>query len=123
MPNLLVRDITEAIKAAQGLKIFICNVATQKGETEGFTCGDHLRVIEEHIGKNIFDIIVANDISPQNYNKNIEGVDVEEDLRKKYAVYKNDLIDTEHPWRHDPEKVTRVIMDLYRERTGPLTME
>jgi uncharacterized cofD-like protein len=123
LPNLLVRDITEAIKAAQGLKIFICNVATQRGETAGYTCGDHLRVIEEHIGTNIFDIIVANDIAPQNFNKNVEGVEVEDDLRKKYAVYKNDLIDKDHPWRHDPEKVTRVIMDLFRERTGPLTME
>lgn len=123
LPNLLVRDITEAIKAAQGLKIFVCNVATQLGETEGFTCGDHLRVIEEHIGVNIFDIIVANDIAPQKFNKNVEGVEVEDDLRKKYAVYKNDLIDRDHPWRHDPEKVTKVLLDLYRERTGPLTME
>jgi uncharacterized cofD-like protein len=123
LPNLLVRDITAAIKAAQGLKIFVCNVATQKGETDGFTCGDHLKVIEEHIGANIFDIIVANDISPQKFNKMVEGVEVEEDLRKSYAVYKNDLIDEDHPWRHDPEKITKVIMDLFRERTGPLTME
>ena len=57
------------------------------------------------------------------FNMNVEGVEIEDDLRKKYAVYKNDLIDKDHPWRHDPEKVTRVIMDLYRERTGPLTME
>lgn len=123
LPNLLVRDITAAIRATQGLKIFVCNVATQKGETDGFTCGDHLKVIEDHIGANIFDIIVANDVSPQNFNKKVEGVEVEEDLRKKYAVYKNNLIDEEHPWRHDPEKVTKVLMDLFRERTGPLTME
>ena len=123
LPNLLVRDITAAIKAAHGLKIFVCNVATQKGETEGFSCGDHLKVIEDHIGTNIFDIIVANDIPPQNFNKNVEGVEVEDDLRKSYAVYKNDLIDEDHPWRHDPAKVTRVLMDLFRERTGPLTME
>lgn len=123
LPNLLVRDITAAIKAAHGLKIFVCNVVTQKGETEGFSCGDHLKVIEDHIGTNIFDIIVANDIPPQNFNKNVEGVEVEDDLRKSYAVYKNDLIDEDHPWRHDPAKVTRVLMDLFRERTGPLTME
>jgi uncharacterized cofD-like protein len=123
LPNLLVRDITAAIKAAQGLKIFVCNVATQKGETDGFTCGDHLKVIEDHIGANLFDIIVANDRSPQKFNKRVEGVEVEEDLRKSYAVYKNDLIDENHPWRHDPIKVTKVIMDLFRERTGPLTMD
>jgi len=123
LPNLLVKDITAAIKATQALKVFICNVATQKGETEGFTCGDHLKVLEDHIGTNLFDIIVANDIAPSSLNKNVEGVLVEDNLRKKYAVYKNDLIDEDHPWRHDPAKVTSVLMDLFRERTGPLTME
>lgn len=123
LPNLLVRDITAAIKATQGLKIFVCNVATQKGETDGYSCGDHLKAIEDHIGANIFDIIVANDMPPQKFNKNVEGVEVEDDLRREYAVYKNNLIDEDHPWRHDPEKVTRVLMDLFRERTGPLTME
>jgi uncharacterized cofD-like protein len=123
LPNLLVKDILSAIRASQGLKFFICNVATQKGETDGFTCGDHLRVIEDHIGANIFDIIVANDSSPREYNSRVEEVQVEEELREKYAVYKKDLIDTEHPWRHDPTKIARVLIDLFRERTGPLTME
>ncbi len=122
LPNLLVKDIASAIRTSQALKIFVCNVATQKGETEGFSCGDHLRVIEDHIGVNIFDIIVANDYSPKEYNPNIEAVTVEEDLSDKYAVYLNDLIDEEHPWRHDPEKITKVLMDLFRERTGPLAM-
>jgi len=122
LPNLLVKDIASAIRTSQALKIFVCNVATQKGETEGFSCGDHLRVIEDHIGVNIFDIIVANDYSPKEYNPNIEAVMVEEDLSNKYAVYLNDLIDEEHPWRHDPEKITKVLMDLFRERTGPLAM-
>lgn len=120
LPNLLVKDIASAIRTSQALKIFVCNVATQQGETEGFSCGDHLRVIEEHIGINIFDIIVANDYSPKEYNPNIEAVVVEEDLGDKYGLYLNDLIDEEHPWRHDPEKITRVLMDLFRERTGPL---
>jgi uncharacterized cofD-like protein len=120
LPNLLVKDIASAIRTSQALKIFICNVATQVGETEGFTCGDHLRVIEEHVGIDIFDIIVANNQAPEVYNQNIEAVRVEEDLKDSYAVYLNDLIDRDHPWRHDPQKVTRVLMDLFRERTGPL---
>lgn len=123
LPNLLVKDILAAIRASQALKVFICNVATQKGETDGFSCGDHLRVIEEHIGANIFDIIVANETSPSVYNQLVEAVRVEEELKEEYAVYKNDLIDEEHPWRHDPEKIARVLIDLFRERTGPLLVE
>jgi len=122
LPNLLVKDITSAIKASQALKIFVCNVATQAGETEGFSCGDHLRVVEDHVGSNIFDIIVANDIKPSEYQQNVEGVETEDELSMKYNVYKTDLIDVEHPWRHDSDKITQVLMDLLRERTGPLTM-
>ncbi|NOQ39050.1 MAG: uridine diphosphate-N-acetylglucosamine-binding protein YvcK [Anaerolineales bacterium] len=122
LPNLLVKDITSAIKASQALKIFVCNVATQAGETEGFSCGDHLRVVEDHVGSNIFDIIVANDIKPSEYHQNVEGVETEDELSMKYNVYKTDLIDVEHPWRHDSDKITQVLMDLLRERTGPLTM-
>ena len=122
LPNLLVRDITSAIRASQALKIFVCNVATQVGETEGFSCGDHLRVLEDHVGSNIFDIIVANETKPSEYHQNVEGVETEDELSMKYNVYKTDLIDVEHPWRHDPDKITQVLMDLLRERTGPLTM-
>ncbi|MCD4803432.1 MAG: YvcK family protein [Anaerolineales bacterium] len=122
LPNLLVRDITSAIRASQALKIFVCNVATQVGETEGFSCGDHLRVIEDHVGSNIFDIVVANNIKPGEFHQNVEGVETEDELSMKYNVYTSDLIDIEHPWRHEPDKITQVLMDLLRERTGPLTM-
>jgi len=122
LPNLLVRDITSAIRASQALKIFICNVATQQGETEGYSCGDHLRVVEEHVGSNLFDIIVANDVAPTKYHKNVEGVRIEDELQMKYNIYKADLIDVENPWRHDPMKTAQTLMDLLRERTGPLTM-
>jgi uncharacterized cofD-like protein len=122
MPNLLVKDITAAIRATQALKIFVCNVAAEKGETEGFTCGDHLRVIEDHVGSNLFDIIVVNVISPTTFNPKVEGIIVEEELRLKYNVYQKDLIDEENPWRHDSNKLAMVLIDLLRERTGPLTM-
>jgi len=122
MPNLLVKDISSAIRASQALKIFICNVATQLGETDGFSCGDHLNVMDEHVGSNLVDIVVANDIPPENFNSRVEGVYVEEELGLKYNLYKKDLIDEENPWRHDPDKVTMVLIDLLRERTGPLTM-
>ena len=122
LPNLLVRDITAAIRASQALKIFVCNVAAEKGETEGFTCGDHLRVIDDHVGSNLFDIVVVNNVSPTIYNPKVEGIEVEEELRLKYNVYKKDLIDEENPWRHDSMKLAMVLIDLLRERTGPLTM-
>jgi len=121
LPNLLVRDIAAAIKASQALKIFVCNVATQEGETDHFTCGDHIQVLENHLGTNIFDIVLANSESPHKYNQRVEGVKVEPELTMKYNLYHTDLIDEEHPWRHDSMKLTSILIDLLQERTGPLT--
>jgi uncharacterized cofD-like protein len=120
LPNLLVPDLHEAIRASRALKIFICNVATQAGETEHFTCGDHIRAIEEHIGGGLFDVIVSNDRTEGRLPQEVDWVLAEEDLDEDYAIYRADLIDTLHPWRHDSQKLAQVIMDLFQERTGPL---
>lgn len=120
LPNLLVPDIAHAIRASRALKIFVCNVATQRGETEDFNCGDHVRVIEQHIGETMFDIVVCN----QNYKgklpEGVEWVKIEEDLEEDYAIYRADLVDVAHPWRHDAQKLAQVLIDLLEERTGPL---
>jgi uncharacterized cofD-like protein len=120
LPNLLVPDIAHAIRASRALKIFVCNVATQRGETEDFNCGDHVRVIEQHIGETLFDIVVCN----QNYKgklpEGVEWVKIEEDLEEDYAIYRADLVDVAHPWRHDAQKLAQVLIDLLEERTGPL---
>jgi len=120
LPNLLVPDIAEAIRSSRALKFYICNVATQPGETDGFSCDDHVRNIEKHLGGHFFDLIICNN----RYNgKLLEGVSwvrPEANLEEKYAVYFADLIDSEYPWRHDSNKLAQVIMDLYYERTGPL---
>jgi uncharacterized cofD-like protein len=60
LPNLLVPDIVAAVQASRALKIYICNVATEPGETDGYTCEDHLRVLNDHVGGTIFNIVVIN---------------------------------------------------------------
>jgi len=120
LPNLLVSDITEAIRVSRGLKIYVCNVATQPGETDGYSCADHLRVIEEHAGSPLFDLIVVNSRYEGRLPEGIQWVKVDEELEADYAVYQADLIDLERPWRHEAEKLSQALMDLYQERTGPL---
>ncbi len=53
IPNLLVPEIAEAIRASQAPKIYVCNVMTQPGETAGFTASDHVKAIIRHIGKGV----------------------------------------------------------------------
>lgn len=120
LPNLLVPDITAAIRASRGLKIYICNVATQPGETDGYNSGDHIRALEEHIGSYFFDLALCNSRYESNLPSGVGSVQVEVDLDADHPIYSADLVDVENPWRHDAEKLAQTIMDLYQERTGPL---
>jgi uncharacterized cofD-like protein len=60
LPNLLVEGMVEAIKASPALKVYVCNLAAQNGETEGYDVDDYLRVIREHVGSNLFDFVLVN---------------------------------------------------------------
>jgi uncharacterized cofD-like protein len=120
LPNLLVPDLVHAIRASRALKLFICNVATERGETTGFSCGDHIRVVEEHVSTGLFDITIANDSYQGKLPETVSWVKIEPDLQEKYQLYSADLVDSLYPWRHDSGKLAQAIIDLYQERTGPL---
>ncbi len=120
LPNLLVPDLADAIRASRALKLYICNVATQAGETEGFSCNDHISAIEEHAGKRLFDIVLVNNKCDIQLPGDIEWIEIDQDLNTYYAVYSDDLVDPIMPWRHNGEVLSRVIIDLLEERTGPL---
>jgi uncharacterized cofD-like protein len=120
MPNLLVPDIAAAIQASRALKIYVCNVATQQGETEGYSCEDHVKVLNDHVGDTIFDIVVINDQFEGQLPTGIDWVKTLPETESEYSMYRADLVDKVQPWRHDSSKLAKVIMDLYQERTGPL---
>jgi uncharacterized cofD-like protein len=120
LPNLLVPDLAEALKASRAIKFYVSNVATQPGETDGYTCGDHIRTIENHVGARIFDLVVCNCNFESRLPENIEWVTIDKDLQEEYPVYRADLLDESNPWRHDSAKLAQVIVDLFNERTGPL---
>jgi len=120
LPNLLVPDIAAAVRASRALKIFVCNLTTQPGETDGFSCEDHIQAIIDHVGEGIFDIIVVNSNQEGNLPEGDEWVLVDEGLDNQYPLYQANLVDIEHPSRHNREKLSKVLMDLLQERTGPL---
>jgi uncharacterized cofD-like protein len=120
LPNLLVPDVVEALRASRALKIYICNVATQPGETQGYSCGDHVRALEEHVGGSLFDVILANNRFEGNLPEPSTWVLIEEDLDDDYAIHRSDLVAVDRPWRHDSDKLAKVLMDILAEQTGPL---
>jgi uncharacterized cofD-like protein len=113
LPNLLVEGMVEAIKASPALKVLICNLASQKGETEGYCVDDYLRVIHEHVGSNIFDFVLVN----SNHSHLPTGGQSQvifrsEDATKHPEVrfIPADVVNVRLPSHHDPDKLARAIM-------------
>ena len=120
LPNLLVHDLLSAMQISRAIKIYVCNIATQAGETDAYTCYDHIRALEGHVGEDLFDIILCND----NYTGEIgssQWVRADEKTLSDSRSYCADLVDDGYPWRHDSLKLAQVIMDIFSERTGPLS--
>ncbi len=120
LPNLLVPDIVAAIQASRALKLYICNVATQPGETDGYDCEDHIKILSDHVGGLIFDIVVVNNSYEGQLPEGTEWVKSLPETESEYPIYQTDLADKGQPWRHDSTKLGRAVIDLFQERTGPL---
>ena len=113
LPNLLVPEIAKAIRASQALKVYICNLATQRGETDGYTAARHLETLTTHLGANLFDIVVLNDKLPR--GELPPGIDwVEPELKQQpgLKIIRADLASAQIAWQHDSEKLAKLIMQL-----------
>lgn len=120
LPNLLIGDIREAVRVARAVKVYVCNVATERDETTGFTAGDHLRVLYEHVGKGIYSLMLVNAntdfILPAHSGSAM--VSPEAEAIDGCEVVLADLTDRELPWRHDPQRLAEALLDLYARARG-----
>jgi len=115
LPNLLVPGIASALRASPAVKVYISNIATEKGETDDFTLDDHLRELEEHVGEDLFTYVLANDNLNVHFPRHLK-VDVVGPTTERgdsYEFVTTDLVDLENPWQHDPHKLSEALMDLY----------
>ena len=60
MPHIIVPEIQETIKNSKAKKMYICNMITQPGETDDFKVSDHLKVLEQYLGKGVINVVIAN---------------------------------------------------------------
>jgi uncharacterized cofD-like protein len=142
IPNLLVSEVVMAIRSSPAPKIYICNVATQPGETEGFTMDDHIEAIqshtniidvglkqpadereENHFENNhtnyyLFDHVLANNNQhhpiPDSRNR-LQAVSLNDPPRGSYHVIGADVVDERRPWRHDSTKLAKELMNWYKQ--------
>ena len=127
LPNLLVRGVADTLRKSQAVKIYICNVMTQPGETDGYSASEHVQAILDHVGPGIIDYVVIN-------NQNVA-----EELQQKYAdqgaypvksdvdvieamgikAVLADVINETNLVRHDPLKLSRTIVSMiYKLKTN-----
>jgi uncharacterized cofD-like protein len=118
LPNLLVADIARAIHASAASKIYVCNVASQPGETEGYALGDYLEAIEQHMGQSVFDRVLVNDNFEPEFDPAWGVYPVQNDVGASWhnrPVVEANLVDEQRPTRHNPVRLAQTLMQLYFE--------
>lgn len=122
LPNLLVKKIASAVKAAPAPKCYICNIMTQPGETANFTAYDHVKVLYDHAGEGWLDYIIVNTqgISQRMREKyasdGAQPVVVDYPLLAKNGVkvVKGDLLEETELVRHDSLKLAQAVIKLQK---------
>jgi uncharacterized cofD-like protein len=119
LPNLLIPDVQDALRAAPGLKVYVCNVATQPGETNEMTASEHLRALFEHVGDDIIDYVIVNRSTDARHPAGWLARPVEVDVRRleelPVVIVEEDVVDPGNAHRHDPAKLAAALMRLQQE--------
>ena len=122
IPNVLIPQVREALRTTRARVVYVCNVMTQPGETDGFTAADHLESLYRHGAAGLIDIVLVNDTP------------VSEDLAEAYAsrgaqpvvaddarleslgvhVVHAELAAGSNVFRHDPAQLSRAVLRLAR---------
>lgn len=124
IPNLLVDGIADAIRRSTGRKILVCNMMTQPGETDHYTVWDHAARVEEYLGDNIIEYVIANNkvidaesLKPYNEDGAQQIVLSDEDRRslheKGITLIENNFVDIKKGYiRHDADRIASVVYSL-----------
>ena len=122
IPNLLLKEVADQVRASKALKIFVANIMSEPGQTDGYKVSDLVNSIHDHVGKGIIDYVLASEsnIMPEyirRYNK--EGSELLEIDRSEIkstgvSLVVDDfvLVDDLGYIRHDYEKLSTAIMTM-----------
>jgi len=127
LPNLLVRGVADTLRNSQAVKIYICNVMTQPGETDGYSASEHVKAILDHVGAGVINYVVVNS---RHVAENLQekyachgAYPVEADVKAIEAMgiiaFQADVISETNWVRHDPLKLSRTIVGMiYKLKTN-----
>ena len=121
LPNLLVKNVSKAIKDSKALKFYISNIMTEPGQTDNYTLSDHIKAIQEHIGPGVIEYCLADtgEVIPEYIRKyNKEGSDLVEIDNRKLNDYNIKVIQRDmscvkdNKIRHNPDIIAATIIEM-----------
>ena len=124
IPNLLIKEITQEIVESEAIKVYVCNVMTQPGETDGYSVSDHIKALLKHSDEQILDYCLVNNgevpveilkrysqdksLLVVNDRKKIENLGVRV-VEEDFSMIQGGVI------RHDAEKLAKIILSFIEE--------
>ncbi len=126
LPNLLLPEIGAALSCSRALRVFVVNVMTQPGETDGYAASDHLAALQAHVGRPGVDIVLVHNgrlpeerLAPyREQGAQPVPADVERCVGLGVHVVARDVASPEGLVRHDPDRLAAVILEETLERLG-----
>ncbi|MBN2097629.1 MAG: YvcK family protein [Candidatus Omnitrophica bacterium] len=120
IPNLLIGGITKAILESRALKVYVCNIMTQSGETDNYKASDHVEALVAHARSKLFDYCILNLAQiPLEFVEKYKQeqaypvvADVDKVREMGFSVVEENLLSAKDYLRHDAQKVARIIVDL-----------
>lgn len=126
IPNLLVRGVAHAIRRSRAKCIYIANLMTQPGETDGYSVADHVRAIYEHAHERLFDYVVVNRAAATSRILHRYGASgarpvaasLEELRRMGLKCITGDLLQQDGVARHDPKRLAQLLLRHFVQRNA-----
>lgn len=121
LPNLIIKGISDAISSnKRATKVYIANCSTERTQTRNYLIDDHIKAIEEHTGKKLFDYcLVNNKILAQSKDESalgeVNNITTDKDVIDEVKIVKADLISRENPLFHDSERLAEAAVGLYNK--------
>lgn len=118
IPNFLVEGFQEALQISRAKKIYICNLVTKWGETNGFTVSDFVSTITQYLPGISFDTILVNNKKPNKkvleryHHHRSEPVEIDAEAFMLGNLIKDNFVSENELFRHDPNKLAKSIMEL-----------
>lgn len=121
IPNLLINGLLDSLKSSGTVKIYVCNIMTQPGETDDFTASRHVATLLQYLGDGIIDYAIVNEEVPEKsilerYLKDgakIVEPDFEEIERMGVKSVVDKLLGAGELIRHDPKKLAKAVQELF----------